>query len=142
MSAALVLSEFVFRSGTSPDYFTFSVISDQTGRLSVRDIQDRYGTIYSSQTRIPRSVTDDIGAAMAEVEGILALTSAINGTVTFTAETSKDIVFVEAVANTAYRVQMSSAVFAPFRVTNKATTGFTIQAGATITGQVGYDVFL
>ena len=140
--ATLVLSEFVFRSGTAPNYFTFSIVSDQTGILSVRDLQDRYGTIYSPQTQIPRTVTDDIGTAMAEVEGILALTSAINGTVTFTAEASRDVTFAEAVASTAYRVQLSSAVFAPFRITNKTIAGFTIQAGSTISGQVGYDVFL
>ena len=33
-------------------------------------------------------------------------------------------------------------VFAPFRITNKTVLGFTVQAGATVTGTVGYDGFV
>ena len=141
--ATLIQSEFVFRSGTPPEYFTFTIVSDATtDRLSVRDIEDRYGMIVSPYTRLPQSVTDDINTAMAEVEGILSLASAINGNLVFVAQTSKDVLFAAPTADTNYRVQISSSVFAPLRVTNKLLTGFTIQAGTTITGQVGYDVFI
>ena len=78
---------------------------------------------------------------MSQVETILALTSAVNGTLTFTAETEKAVTFAEAFSGTSYRVQVTSDVFAPFRITNKTVLGFTVQAGATITGSVGYDVF-
>jgi tetrahydromethanopterin S-methyltransferase subunit E len=91
---------------------------------------------------LPQSVTDDICSATSEVESILALASAINGILTFTAETYKDVVFVTPLTNTNYRVQLSPSIFAPLRITNKTITGFTVQAGATITGQVGYDVFI
>ena len=143
MAASLVLSEFVYQSGTPPEYYTFTIGADPlTGRVFTREITDRYGMVVSPYTRLPQSVTDDICAATANVESILALASAINGIMTFTNEASKDVLFVAPLANTNYRVQLSPSVFAPLRITNKLTTGFTIQAGATISGQVGYDVFV
>jgi len=142
MAATLAQSEFVYRSGTSPDIYTFTIVSDSQGNISVRDIQDPYGFVISPYTQIPQSVTTDIGSAMAQVETILALTSAVNGTLIFTAETEKSVTFAEAVSDTSYRVQVTSDVFAPFRITNKTVLGFTVQAGSTITGTVGYDVFV
>ena len=139
--ATLAQSEFVYRSGTSPDIYTFTIVSDSQGNISVRDIQDPYGFVISPYTQIPQSVTTDIGSAMTQVETILALTSAVNGTLTFAAETEKTVTFAEAFSNTNYRVQTTSDVFAPFRITNKTVLGFTVQAGSTITGTVGYDVF-
>lgn len=142
MPVSLAQAEFVYRSGTSPDIYTFTIVSDSQGNISVRDIQDPYGFVISPYTQIPQSVTADISSAMSSVETILALTSAVNGTLTFTAETEKTVTFVEAFADTSYRVQFTSDVFAPFRITNKTILGFTIQAGSTITGSVGFDVFV
>jgi len=79
---------------------------------------------------------------MSQVEDILSLTSAVNGNLTFSAETEKTVTFAVAFSSTNYRVQVTSDVFAPFRITSKTTLGFTIQAGATISGIVGYDVFV
>jgi len=141
MAAALAQSEFVYQSGTSPDIYTFTIVSDSQGNISVRDIQDPYGFVISPYTQIPQSVTADIGTAMVQVETILALTSAVNGTLTFAAETEKTVTFASAFASTSYRVQVTSDVFAPFRITNKTVLGFTVQSGSTITGTVGYDVF-
>ena len=141
MAASLAQSEFVYRSGTSPNIYTFTIVSDSQGTISVRDIQDPYGFVISPYTQIPQSVTTDISSAMSTVETILSLTSAVNGTLTFTAETEKTVTFAEAFGDTDYRVQVTGDIFAPFRITNKTVTGFTIQAGATVTGSVGYDVF-
>ena len=141
MAAALVQAEFVYTSGVSTDQYTFTIVQDGEGNASVRDIQNAYGMIFSPYTRLPASVVADIESAIATVESILTATSAINGTLTFAAETSKDVVFTEALSSTTYRVQLSPQVFSPLRITNKTTTGFTVQAGATITGDVGYDVF-
>ncbi len=141
MAASLAQSEFVYRSGTSPNIYTFTIVSDSQGTISVRDIQDPYGFVISPYTQIPQSVTTDISSAMSTVETILSLTSAVNGTLTFTAETEKTVTFAEAFGDTNYRVQVTGDIFAPFRITNKTVTGFTIQAGATVTGSVGYDVF-
>ena len=79
---------------------------------------------------------------MSQVETLLSLTSAVNGTVTFASEASKDIVFAEAFADTSYRVHISSTILAPFKIDSKTTAGFTIYAGATISGAVGYDVLV
>lgn len=143
MAASLIISEFVYRSGVPPEYYTFTIGADaSTGRVYTREITDRYGMVMSPYTRLPQSVTDDICAATAAVESILALVSAVNGILVFTAEASKDVVFATPMANTNYRVQLSPGVFVPLRITNKLVTGFTVQAGAAITGQVGYDVFI
>jgi len=139
--ASLAQSEFVYQSGVTPDIYTFTIVSDSLGNISVRDIQDPYGFVISPYTQIPQSVTDDITASMGQVETILALTSAVNGNLTFTAETEKSVTFAQAFSTTDYRVQITSDVFAPFRITNKTVLGFTVQAGSTITGIVGYDVF-
>jgi hypothetical protein len=142
MAASLVQSDFTYRSGSSPDVYQFTIVSNEVGALLVRDIQDPYGLVLSPYTTIPQSVTDDISSAMATVETILALTSAVNGTLTFTAEAEKSVTFSEAFANTSYRVQVTSDIFAPYRIANKTTAGFTIQAGAAVTASVGYDVFV
>jgi hypothetical protein len=142
MMPTLAQSEFVYRSGVSPNLYTFTIVSNSLGTISVRDIQDPYGFVLSPYTQIPQSVTADISSAMAQVENILALTSAVNGTLTFASETEKSVTFAEAFTDTSYRVQVTSDVFAPFRITNKTVLGFTVQAGSTITGTVGYDVFV
>lgn len=140
MAASLSQAEFVYQSGSSPNVYTFTIVS-ANDVIAVRDIEDPYGFIISPYTKIPKSVTDDISAAMGTVETILSLTSSVNGNLTFTAATSQAVVFSEAFSNTNYRVQVTSDIFAPFRISAKTTTGFTIQAGATVTGTVGYDVF-
>ena len=140
MAASLAQAEFVYRSGSSPTVYTFTIVSSND-QIYVRDIEDPYGFIISPYTKIPKSVTDDIAAAMGTVETILSLTSSVNGNLTFAAETSKSVTFSEAFSDTNYRVQITSDIFAPFRISAKTTTGFTIQAGATVTGTVGYDVF-
>jgi hypothetical protein len=121
---------------------TFTIVQNSAGAISVRDIQNPYGFIISPYSQIPQSVADDIVAAMAQVEAILAATSAVNGTLTFTSESSKTFTFVTPLANTSYRVQMSPNEFVPLRVIAKTTTSFTVQAGATFTGTVGFDVFV
>lgn len=142
MSAVLAQSEFVYRSGNSPNLYIFTIVSDSQGNLSVRDIQDPYGFVLSPYTQIPQSVTADIHTAMSQVEAILSLTSAVNGSLTFSSDTEKSVTFAQAFPNTNYRVQITSNVFAPFRIINKTVLGFTVQAGATVTATVGYDVFV
>jgi hypothetical protein len=140
--ATLVQSEFVFTSGTPPEIYQFTIVQDQTGLISMRDLQTRYGFVDSPYTTIPSSVLTDIATAKAQVETLLALTSAVNGSLTFSAETSKTVTFSTPFADTSYRVYLSSGIFAPFRITSKTTTGFTVEAGATVSGTVGYDVLV
>ena len=142
MAVSLVQSEFTYQSGTAPTLYTFTIVSDLSGTLSVRDIQDPYGFILSPYTQIPKSVTDDIQSAMLQVEGLLSSTSAFNGSVNFVGETTKVITFPSVQPNLNYRVHLTSDIFAPFKVTNKTLTSFTIEAGAEITATVSFDVFI
>lgn len=142
MAGTLIQSEFVFRSGASPDLYQFTIVQDSLGAISVRDLQNPYGLVVSAYSRIPQSVQTDIADAMSTVETLLALTSAVNGTLSFADETSKSVVFAEAFADTTYRVHITSDVFAIFRISAKTTAGFTISASSAITGDVGYDVLV
>lgn len=142
MAGTLVQAEFVYTSGVAPALYQFTIVQNSVGAILVRDIQDPYGFVISPYTQIPQSVTDDIQTAMGQVEALLALTSAANGNLTFAAETEKAVLFTTPFPNTDYRVHVTSDVFAPFRITNKTLTGFTISAGAQISGVVGYDVLV
>jgi hypothetical protein len=141
-SANLVQGEFTYRSGNPPNIYQFTIVYDFTGQISVRQIENPYGQIVSPYTKIPKSVSDDIASAMEQVENILGLTSALNGTVTFSSDNTKSVLFSTPLANDSYRVQITSDIFAPFRVSVKSKMGFTIEAGATITGLVDFDIFL
>jgi hypothetical protein len=135
-------SDFTYRSGVSPNYYYFTIMLDQSGNLSVKDIESPQGRIVDSQTPIPQSVLDDIASATTQVRNFVAQTSAVNGQLTFAAETSKTVTFATAMANTTYRVVFSTTDFIPVRVTSKLTTGFTVSVGVTYTGTIGYDVFV
>lgn len=142
MSGTLIQASFTYRSGTSPNLYQFTITQNAAGEIVIQDIQDPYGLVISPYTEIPQSVADDISTAISQVENLMALTSAVNGTVTFASETEKDVTFASALPDATYRVVLSPAIFATLRVTSKTTAGFTIEAGATISGDVGYDVIL
>lgn len=141
-SANLVQGEFTYRSGSPPNIYQFTIVYDVSGQLSVREIENPYGQVVSPYTKIPKSVTSDISSAMEQVENILGLTSALNGTISFNQENSKSVLFSTPLANDSYRVEISSDIFAPFRVSVKSKLGFTVEAGATITGTVDFDIFV
>jgi len=142
MALTRMSSEFVYRSGeASTGYYYFTITVDGLG-TSVRNIQTPNGLIKDSLTPLPESVTDDIQTAIAQVEDIVAATSSINGTLAFAAEVSKTFVFATALGSTSYRVVFSVGDFIPVRVTNKLTTGFTVETGITYTGSIGFDVFI
>jgi len=142
MSGTLVQAEFVYSSGVNPNLYQFTILQNQAGELLVRDIQNPYGFVVSPYAQIPQSVTDDISDAMSQVESLMAATSTVNGTLTFVADTEESVVFVTAMSDTTYRVQLSTDMFTALRITNKLTTGFTVEASATVSGTVGYDVFI
>lgn len=135
-------TDFTYRSGVSPTFYYFTITLDQFGGVSVRNIQSPQGQIIDSQTSIPQSVTNDIQTAIQQVGNIVAQTSAINGQLTFTAQTSQNVTFVTPMTGTGYRVVFSVQDFVPVRVTSKTLTGFTVEMGVTYTGTVGYDVFV
>ena len=142
MSGTRIAFEATYTSGTGQQQYRYTVVADLSGVLSVRDMMSPFGLIMDSMTRLPQSVVDDIQGSMAQVEALLSLTSAVNGTATFVAATTVAITFSTPMPNTNYRVQLAASDFIPVRTTSKLTTGFTIETGITFTGTVGYDVFV
>ena len=142
MSGTRVGFEATYTSGTGTQQYRYTIVSDANDIISVRDIRSPYGLIIDSMTRVPQSVIDDINASILQMEDILGMTTTINGTLTFASETEKSVTFTTPLASTGYRVYMSPSDFISARVTNKLTTGFTIQLDCTFTGTVGYDVFV
>jgi len=142
MSGTRIAFEATYTSGTGQQQYRYTVVADLSGVLSVRDMMSPFGLIMDSMTRLPQSVVDDIQGSMAQVEALLSLTSAVNGTATFVAATTVVITFSTPMPSTNYRVQLAASDFIPVRATSKLTTGFTIETGITFTGTVGYDVFV
>lgn len=140
--ASLALSEFTYRSGPASEQYQFTVVYDQLGKISVRDIQNPYGLVMDPWSRLPQSVTDDICSATAQVETLMAATSAINGTLVFSNAASVSFTFPTPLGGTSYRVQVVTDEFVVLRVINKTVTGFTVEASAAFTGNVGFDVFI
>ena len=68
--------------------------------------------------------------------------SYLNGSLSFSDEAEKQVSFTSPLADTDYTVILSSGVFTPLRVTDKTINGFKVQAGSTVTGKVGWDLFL
>ena len=143
MALSRMQTEITYKSTASTgDEYYFTVVMDMAQSVSVRDIKAPTGPIRDSATEIPKDVSADMQTAIGNLEDLVAQTSATNGTLAFDGETSKDVTFETAFENTNYRVALETGDFIPVRITNKATTGFTVEAGVTYTGDVGYDVFV
>lgn len=142
MSGVRLGIEATYSSGTAQQQYRYTIVADQNGVISVRDIQSPYGLILDSMTRVPQPVVNDINASIAQMENLIGMTSAINGNLTFVAETSKNVTFATPMADTNYRVDFSLADFIAVRVTSKTTVGFTVEVNVTYTGVIGYDVFV
>lgn len=122
--------------------WVFTIVVNQDGTCGVENVKSPRGSICDSTTQIPGTVLDEINAAKADVENILAQSSSVNGTLTFTDETSQSVVFATPFANTQYRVYVTLEDFIDWRITNKTTTGFDIELNVTYTGTVQFDAFV
>ncbi|MBD3261310.1 MAG: hypothetical protein GF334_06430 [Candidatus Altiarchaeales archaeon] len=71
----------------------------------------------------------------------MAQTSAVNGQLTYTNETSQSVTFSTNFSNTNYRVITSVSDFVQTRIT-KTVSGFTVETSTPYTGTIGYDVFV
>lgn len=142
MAGTLAAFEATYNSGSGTNLYRYTITVNAAGRVSVRDIRTPFGLLIDSMTSVPQSVVNDIQASIGQVGSLVAMTSAINGTLTFVASTSQNVVFATPLSNTNYRVYLSPSDFIPARITNKLTTGFTVQLGVTFTGTVGYDLFV
>tara|TARA_B100000212_G_C27316087_1_gene507993 strand:- start:441 stop:872 length:432 start_codon:yes stop_codon:yes gene_type:complete len=143
MSLVRLQTEMTYRSSsTYGEEYYFTVVQNISGTYSVRDIRTPNGRLVDALGEIPKSVTDDITTAIAELENLMAGSSAVNGTLDFEAETSKAVEFDTEMATDTYRVTTSTNDFIVTRITNKTTTGFTVELSASYTGSVGFDVFV
>lgn len=122
--------------------WTFTIVVNQDGTTGVRNVRSVYGGICDSGTQIPGEILDQINAATADVENIVAQSSAVNGNLSFVNQTAQSIVFATPFANTQYRVYVTLQDFIDYRITNMTTTGFDIELNVTYTGTVRYDVFV
>lgn len=142
MSATLAQSEFIYVAGTGVQQYRWTVVVPQTGNPGIRNIQGPYGLIIDSFTQVPTSIVTCMNDSVAQVEGILASTSAVNGTLVFADATEQSFIFTTPQSGTTYRVQLTTDEFVGLRISAKTTTGFTVQASAPFTGSVGFDVFV
>lgn len=141
MALELQQAEFTYTSTYSGNSYSFTIVYLSGDKISVRNITTPYGLIQDPYSSLPSNVVSDIKTATQQVLDTMS-SSAINGTATFTAETSKTITFVTPLDDTTYRVVFSVEDFVAVRVTSKTVNGFTIEMGITYTGSVGYDVFI
>ena len=141
MALVKVLSEFTYESSSGGVSYCFTIVVDQQGNISVKNLLTPYGLV-DRVVSAPESVMGDIQTAIGQVEDLMAQTSAVNGNLSFTGETFQNVTFATAFANTNYRVHVTAGDFITWRITNKSVTGFTIEIGSTYTGTVGYDVFV
>jgi hypothetical protein len=95
-----------------------------------------------SLTNLPQEVLDDIQTALAQLESLVAQTSAVNGTLTYTSETVQSFTFAIPFADASYRVHVTTNDFIAWKVINPTVNGFDIELGSTYSGTIGFDVFV
>ena len=134
-------SSFEYTSSSGGVTYRF-VVQSSGGLTSVRNIQGPRGLIQDSLTSLPQAVVVDIQTAVGQVEDTVAVSSSINGTLTFNDATTASVVFATALASTGYRVHVDIPDFIPWRVSARLTTGFTIELAHTYTGTARYDVMV
>lgn len=134
-------SSFEYTSSSGGVTYRFTVQSSG-GLVSVRNLQGPRGLIQDSMTSLPQAVVADIQTAVSQVEDTVAVSSSINGTLSFADVTTASVVFATALEGTAYRVHVEIPEFIPWRVSARATTGFTIELAYPYTGTARYDVMV
>jgi hypothetical protein len=145
MALTKLMTELTYSSTTTTipvQTYRFTIGMDQAQTISVRAIYTPTGLLVRDTTQVPKTVLDDIQTAIGQLEDLVGQTSAINGQLTYAAETQKSVSFVTAFANTNYRVSFSVEDYIVPRVVNKTVNGFTVEVPITYTGVVGYDVFV
>jgi len=142
MASTRIENTFSYRSIYSNAAYYYEIVVDQSGNLSLRNIRNNRGLIIDSMSSLPKPVVDDINSSMGQVENLMALTSAVNGTISFSNETTKSVVFAEALASATYRVYINIGDFISWRITSQTAAGFTVDLSCAFTGTVKYDVLV
>jgi hypothetical protein len=142
MAGTRTQSVFTYRSLYNGASYYFDIVIDQLGVTNLRNIQNSRGLIIDSATSLPKPVVDDINLAIEQVESIMSTTSAINGSVSFVAESIKSVTFTTPLSGDGYRVYTNVPDFVICRIINKTAFGFSIDLSTDYTGEVSYDVFI
>jgi len=144
MAATLVQTNFYYQSTQGAQVYHFTLVLDQSGNLSVSEIATPTGLTLceSSSSVVPTEVLDDIQTAIGQVRDLMAQTSAVNGQLSYTNETSQSFTFTTNFSNTNYRVATSVSDFVQTRITTKTVSGFTVETSTPYTGTIGFDVFV
>lgn len=143
MALTKTLTELTYRSEAGGQIYTFVISMDQLGNVSVREILTPNGGLCSSMALLPESVLQDIETAICQLRGLLRQTSVVSGTLTFHNSTEEVVAFSSPFTSTDdYRIVFTVADFLSVRAKDKSTTGFTVDAGITYNGAIGYDVLV
>lgn len=144
MAITRTQTSFYYQSTQGAQVYHFTLLLDQSGNLSVSEIQTPSGlTLCESRlSTVPSEVLEDIQIAIGQVRDLMAQTSAINGQLTFSNQSLQSYTFSSNLNNTNYRVVTSVGDFIQTRITNKTVSGFTVETSTTYTGVIGFDVFV
>lgn len=137
MALSRVQSEITYQSSSGGETWLYEIVYDQQSLVSVRNIRGPRGLVTDTLTGVPQEVVDDIQDAIAQVEAIVATSSATSGTETFDGQTSRTVSIPGGTLNnTNYFVVLTSPDGILLRVENKTITSFDIVASTTY-GAVG-----
>lgn len=139
--ATRLQSVFLYSSTYASREYQYEVVLD-VGGVHVRNIRTPYGRIHDSMTGLPEAVVDDIQLSMDEVEGLLAQSSALNGTVVFADEDTKTVNLASSLTAATYRVFLDIPEFISYKILSKTATSFQIVLSANFTGTLSYDVIV
>ena len=137
MSLVRTRSVFSYCSFAGGVSYTFDVVYDAQGLISVKNLQGPIaGTAACSTTcttNIPEDVLDDIQDARGLVELLMAETEVASGTLTFTGQTQlPGTIAVGVLNNTNYRVVYTTACATLFITENQTLTSFDCVAGTPV----------
>ena len=129
MAYSRIQSVFTYRTTSGGQSYDYDVVVDTQTLVSVRNIRGPRGLIQDVLTGLPTEVVTDIHEVMDLVKLLVAETSVASGTVQFTGQTSRAVVFGAAVVNnTSYRVLYTTPDGTFLRTESATTAGFTIVA--------------
>lgn len=142
MALTTLLTQQTYQSNVVGQIYTFTVGLDQGGNSEITNIRTPFGQLCNTTVGLPGAVLEDINTALSNLETLVAQTSAVNGTLTYADENSQSFSFTTPFGNDEYAVIPTLPEFLSWRVTDKTTTGFTLELSTNFTGDIRFDVFV
>lgn len=121
-----------YSSSSGGQTYTFDVVVDAQGVVSVRNIRTPLGGICDPFTSLPQAVMNDVKSAIELVGLLQQMTEVDSGNVVFSGQTSQAVVIPGGVLNnTNYYVVFTTPDGTILTAEGKTTTGFTATAATT-----------